>query len=70
MNTVIFRLEGMHCTGCAETIRTLLERTAGVRKAIVSFDQGEARILYDPQATSEAQLVAAIGKAGYQATKL
>jgi copper chaperone CopZ len=36
-----------------------------VRKATVSFERREARILFDPQALSEDQLAAAIRKAGY-----
>lgn len=32
--------------GCAGTIRTLVERQAGVQMATVSFDEGRARILY------------------------
>ncbi len=65
MSTITFKVEGMHCSGCAVTIQALLERSAGVRKAAVSFDEGEARILYDPQAVTAAQLMAAIERGGY-----
>jgi hypothetical protein len=36
-----------------------------VRKAAVSFETGEARILFEPQAASEEQLAAAIRNAGF-----
>ncbi len=66
MDTVTFKVEGMHCGGCAETIQALLERSAGVQKAATSFDQGEARVLYESKAVTEEQLVAVIEKAGFR----
>ena len=65
MNTVTFKIEGMHCDGCAKNIQSLLECKAGVQKAVASFDQAEARILYDSSAVSEDQLVATIENSGY-----
>ncbi|HYU67820.1 MAG TPA: heavy-metal-associated domain-containing protein [Burkholderiales bacterium] len=66
MNTVTFKVEGMHCGGCAETIQALLERSAGVQKAAASFAEGEARVLYDSRAVTEEQLVAVVEKAGFR----
>ena len=66
MNTVTFKIEGMHCDGCATTIQSLLERNAGVQKAVASFKDGEARILYDSNAVTEEQLVAVIENSGYR----
>ncbi len=66
MNTVTFKIEGMHCDGCATTIQSLLEHNAGVQKAAASFKEGQARILYDPDAVTEEHLVAAIEKSGYR----
>lgn len=68
MNNVTFKVEGMHCTGCASTIQMLLQRQSGVRRASADFDSGEARVLYDPAAVSEDDLVATIEKAGYRVT--
>ncbi len=68
MNTVTFKVEGMHCDGCAATIQALLERNAGVRKAAASFKESEARVLYDPQTVTEAQLIALMEKGGYRVT--
>jgi copper chaperone CopZ len=67
MNNVTFKLEGMHCTGCASTIEALLQK-AGVRRVSADFDAGEARVLYDPAAVSEDDLAAVIEKAGYRVT--
>lgn len=66
MKTATFKIEGMHCDGCANTIKGLIEKEPGVRMAAVFFTDGEARVLYDPQTTSEDRLVVAIQKPGYR----
>lgn len=65
MKTLVARIEGMHCDGCAETIKALLAIEPGVRASTVSFKQGGARVLYDPALTNEAKLIATIETAGY-----
>jgi len=69
MNAVILKIEGMHCDGCAATMQALIERNGGVRKAAVSFSDGEARVLYDPQSVTEEQLTAAIEKGGFRVAR-
>ena len=66
MNTVTFKIDGMHCDGCAANIQSLLKRKAGVQKVAASFREGEVRILYDANAVTEEQLVAAIENSGYR----
>ena len=66
MKTALFRIEGMSCEGCADTIETLVEREPGVRMASVSFDQRRARVLYDPRLTGEQRLVDAIQRPGFR----
>lgn len=66
MKTATFQIEGMHCDGCAETVRVLVEKESGVKGLTVSFQDGQARVLYDPQATDEARLIVAIQKPGYR----
>ncbi len=68
MDTVTFQVEGMHCDGCAETIKALLDVEAGVKASTVSFKEGEARVLYDLQAVTEEQLIALIERGGYRVT--
>ncbi len=68
MSNVTFKVEGMHCSGCAATIQALLERHEGVRKASASCDEREARVLYDARSTSEEQLAAVLEKAGFRVT--
>ena len=66
MKTVTFKIEGMNCSGCANTIKTLVEGEPGVQAATVSFDEGQARILYDPQTVSEDRLVVTVQKPGFR----
>lgn len=65
MDTVIFNIDGMHCDGCAERVRTLLSKEAGVREARVSFAEGSAEVRYNPHSTSEARLREVIEKGGF-----
>lgn len=65
VKTASFKIDGMHCDGCARTIQALVSSEPGVHKATVSFKTRDARILFDPQAKSEEQLAATIQKAGF-----
>ena len=66
MTTTKFKVEGMHCDACAQIVQSLLEKKTGVRTANVSFNDGEARILYDMHAVAENKLAEAIEKAAYR----
>ena len=66
MKTATLKIEGMSRDHCANTIKTLVEQQPGVKMAMVSFDEGQARILYDPQATTEDRLVAVVQEPGFR----
>lgn len=66
MKTTTLKIEGMRCDGCAQTIKTLIEREDGVKAADVSLKEREARVLYDPQAIDEKRIAAAIERPGYR----
>ncbi len=66
MKTTVFRIEGMNCGACADTIKTLVEKEPGVRMAAVSFDDRQARVLYDPQSIQEDRLIETIQKPGFR----
>lgn len=66
MKSVTLKIQGMHCDGCAQTIKTLVEREPGVKSATVTFKSSEARILYDPATTDEPRLVTAVEKPGFR----
>lgn len=60
-----FKVSGMTCAGCETTIRLALEQTPGVRSAEVSYDRGEAVVVYDPTLTNADKLRVAINETGY-----
>ncbi|MGQ0523114.1 MAG: heavy-metal-associated domain-containing protein [Betaproteobacteria bacterium] len=66
MKSVILKVEGMNCNGCAERIRSTVAAEPGVQTAVVSFEDGNARVLYDPQAIEENRLVEAIRRLGFR----
>lgn len=66
MKTTVFRIEGMNCDACANTIKGLVEKEPGVRMATVSFSERQARVLYDPNATPEERLVEVIQRPGFR----
>lgn len=68
MKTLVLTIDGMHCEGCAETIKGLLAVEDGVKATTVSFKEGRARVLYDPAAVDERKIAIAIEKDGYKVT--
>ena len=66
MKTTTLKIEGMQCVSCANTIKGLLDREPGVQMAAVSFEAGEARVLFDPKAVAEEQLVRTIERPGFR----
>ncbi len=68
MKSVTLKIQGMHCGGCARTVQALLEREPGVKSAAVTFESGEARVLFDPAALDAQRLMQLIEQPGYHAT--
>ena len=68
MKTARFKVEGMHCQGCADVIQALVEREPGVLRASASYTEGEVRILFDSGEAATERLVATIERAGYRVT--
>lgn len=66
--SVTVAIKGMYCASCADGIRAMLKRTAGVTRSSVSYADQVARIDYDAAKTSPAKIVETIEKLGYQAS--
>ena len=64
---VVLAVKGMYCASCEQTVVTMLRRTAGVIRADVSVQRGEATVSYDSTRTSPAQLVQIVKSLGYDA---
>jgi copper chaperone len=70
MKTEIYRIEGMHCEGCAQTIEAVVGQVPGVKRVAVSFDAREARIEFDAGVANDAGIVSALERAGFRAEVL
>jgi copper chaperone len=61
--TTKVHIEGMTCGACATAVKMVLRKTAGVVDAVVSYDDKQATVTYDPAKTSPAKLADAIATA-------
>lgn len=66
MKSATFKIDGMRCEACARTIQAVITTEHGVQTAAVSFPDRQARVLYDPKATSEDTLAASVERAGFK----
>ncbi len=66
MKAIAFKIEGMRCEGCAETIEALAGKVPGVSSVSVSFEVGEARVVLDGAADAEDRLVRTIERPGFR----
>ncbi|MGQ0714304.1 MAG: heavy-metal-associated domain-containing protein [Gemmatimonadaceae bacterium] len=65
---VVLAVKGMYCASCEKTVVTMLRRTAGVWRADVSIERGEASVAYDSRRTSPEQLSQVVKTLGYDAS--
>jgi Cu2+-exporting ATPase len=64
---VVLHVDGMHCATCPLTVRTVLQRLDGVKKAAVSAETKTARVTYDPARVTPERMVQVVTAAGYPA---
>ncbi len=62
-----FKIQGMHCVGCAMTVDGAVEELPGVKSAATNYARQLAEIDYDERKVSAAQIIEAIQQAGYTA---
>jgi len=65
MTTRIFKINGMHCASCATIITKKLSAVPNVASVSVNYGNGKARIDYDSDKVSVADMNHAIEKLGY-----
>lgn len=63
----IFRIRGMHCASCVQTIEKALKETPGVEQATVNLATEKATVTYQPEKVAPYELVSAVLNVGYQA---
>ncbi|GEN79495.1 heavy-metal-associated domain-containing protein [Actinotalea fermentans] len=64
----VFRAEGFSCPSCVTKIEKQVGRLPGVQDVAVKFASGRVEVDHDATLVTTDDIVAAIGKAGYQAT--
>ena len=62
-----YRVEGMHCSNCAMNIEGIEDDLPGVKQVSASYQKGQMVVEFDEAKVSEAQILAAVEKRGYQA---
>ena len=67
MQETTLKIGGMTCGGCVANVEKILRGIDGVERADVSLDEGLARVRFDAQRTSVAELVDAVEDAGFDA---
>jgi Cu+-exporting ATPase len=64
--TIQLKIDGMHCSGCANAVRRVLEAAPSVSAVSVDLDAGSATVEASA-AIDPASLVLAVEDAGYAA---
>ncbi len=67
MKQITLSIAGMSCQGCANTVKGALAGIEGVRRADVSLEQEQARLVLEDAGSVDA-LVSAVWEAGYEAS--
>ena len=65
--TSTFKVEGMTCGGCEVGVRMNVRKLDGVASVEASYDEGRAKVAYDPDKVTPEMIVEAIEKLGYTA---
>ena len=68
MERLQLSVDGMGCGGCVKKVRQALSEVPGV--VVEDVTVGNAVVSFDPATSSEAAVIAALGKKNYPATKI
>jgi len=66
MDTVEFKVEGLHCDGCVKSVTRMLSGVAGVEKVDVSLAEGKASVQFDPAKAGLSEFKRAVERAGFK----
>ena len=64
-NTLQLSIEGMHCEACVRRVTNALSGVEGVQ--VESVEVGAAKVTFDNDRTSPAQIAAAVDRIGFTA---
>ena len=68
MTDLTLKITGMSCGGCVRSVTGVLQALPDVSAVDVALEPGEARVSFDPDQVSPAQLAAAVEDAGFEVT--
>ena len=68
MNQITLTIGGMSCGHCVSAIERVLKALDGVQSAVVSLDNKNAQIGFDPDKVTPEQMIQAITEEGYSAS--
>lgn len=66
MQKKTYRVEGMHCSNCAMNIEAIEDDLIGIKQVSASYQKGQMVVEFDETVVSEAQIISAVEKRGYQ----
>jgi len=61
-----FTVQGLHCTGCADTLGSALRSRDGVIRARADYDEGRVVVRFDPDRVSEDDVRERIRASGFE----
>jgi copper chaperone CopZ len=64
--TAEFKISGMTCTGCENTIKAKIEKLDGIKSVTASHTGGNAIVAYDTTKTDMLQIAETINSCGYK----
>lgn len=62
----ILAVEGMTCTSCIRHVEGALRALDGIDAIEVKLKEGKVRVQHDPQRSTIAEMIEALGDAGYE----
>jgi copper chaperone CopZ len=63
-----YKISDMHCPNCAMILESIEDKLPGIKEINASYKKAEMVIEFDETKVTEAQIIAAVEKKGYQAT--
>ena len=62
---VIYKVEDMHCSGCAMRLEGLEDDLPGIQRIRASYHKQQMEVEYDPAQVSEEKIILAAAGLGY-----
>jgi len=66
METAMLNIDGMTCSGCAQSVTRVLSGLNGVEKVNVSLDHANAQIVFDPKVVNLDDFRFVVKAAGFE----